>query len=403
VADRARPPTATSWLRASALAIACGGALAAAAADVASRQGATSPTERPPLPIAPPQLAPSQEAPAPAPEGAESSAARDEAAFTALHKGLDWLAREQARGIDGGWPLDGATQRAPVGIAGLATLALLAGGSTPDRGPHAAAVARGVDYLLARADRDPRSPEYGFLWSPGDRNSDMHGHGYATHALAEAFALSPATPRGRDIARVLPAALRLIERSQGAEGAWMYHPRVTVQHEGSVTIALVQAMRAARNAGFHVDSRVIAAADDYVRRSQTEDGTFAYHLGSNRTTVGLTAAAVATLNATGTYDDPVIRRAVDAIWRELGRRTGPSARRTIEFPHYERFYLAQALWQLSDRSHFDRWFDAELRVLIADQRADGSWPDPVFGDAHATAMNCLTLAIPAALLPSFAR
>lgn len=347
-----------------------------------------------------PPDSPTAAAPSPATTGEDAHAARDAAAWAAVERGLAWLAAEQERGTDGSWPPGRATFQAPVAVAALSTLAFLAGGSGVERGPHGAAVARAVDYLVGRVDTDARSPKLGYVASPGDPTSNMHGHGYATHALAEAFAVSPATARGRDLARVLPLALRLIERTQGADGAWWYFPRVSVDHEGSVTITLVQAMRAAAGAGLEVDARVIAAAEDYVRRSQTEEGAFAYRIGDSRKTVALTAAAIATLNATGTYDDPAIRRGIDWIQRELARR---DTRDGSEFPFYERLYLAQALWQLSDRGHFDAWFDDEVRHLLATQSPDGRWTDPRYGDAYATAMNCLVLAMPAGLLPSFAR
>jgi len=395
-ATQATTPRARWRLGATTLALALlGGLLAAAPLPRDATGPRTGGVPRVPLQEAPiGSTAPVAAAPAPAP-------GRDAATWAAVGRGLDWLAARQKEGPDGAFPRGNAAIHAPLATTAIGALAFMAGGSGIDRGPHGAAVARAIDYLLARANREPRSAERGFLASPGDTTSRMHGHGYATHALAEAYAVSTASTRGRLLREVLPLAADLIERTQGPEGAWWYDPWISVEHEGSVTITLVQGLRAAKSAGLEVNPRVIAAADDYVRRSQVEDGTFAYHVGSERTSVALTAAAIATLNATGSYDDSAIRRGVDAIWRELGKR-GPG-RTGIEFPFYERLYLAQAFWQLSEPSHFERWFELEARYLLTTQRADGSWEDTRYGDAYATAMNTLVLALPAGLLPSFTR
>ncbi len=336
-------------------------------------------------------------------EGIESeagSAART-AARESLEQGLAWLAKRQADGVEGSWPRGEAQFHAPIAVTALATLAFLAGGNGVDRGPHGREVARAVDYLIARTQRDERSPHVGFLEAPGDGTSRMHGHGYAVHAMAEAFTMSPQDRRGRRLAEVLPLALDLIQNTQGSEGGWWYDPWVSPQHEGSVTVVLVQAMRAARGAGFTVDSNVVRRAEDYVLATQVADGSFAYGIGSPRTTVALTAAGIGTLNAAGRYGDAPIRRGIDALWRDLGRREETGAR--SEFPFYERFYVAQALWQLGDDTAFKRWYEPELQRVLATQRADGSWYCPRYGDAYATAFQCLFLAIPDGLLPSFHR
>ena len=94
-------------------------------------------------------------------------------------------------------------------------------------------------------------------------------------------------------------AVRCAEAAQTGTGGWGYAPVPDTEHEGSVTICLVQGLRAAQNAGIRVDSNVIHDAVDYVRRLQNEDGSFRYALDIDRTSVALTAASMATLNATG--------------------------------------------------------------------------------------------------------
>lgn len=364
----------------------------------ARADGTSREREDPPRPLvqsetpAAPRLAP------------QDSAAPDtrEREHAALQRGLRWLAGQQSPAEDGAFASGGGRQNVPVPVAALASLAFMAAGSAPDRGPYGAQVALAIDYLLARTDLVPGSPTWGYIASEGDAQSRMHGHAFATIALAQAWSMSARTPRGRRVGEALGAAVTLMQSSQGLEGGWMYEPRRTIEHENSVTVVIVQALRAARDAGVAVDSEVIARAVAYIRRCQLEDGSFRYALGSGETSVALTAAGLTTLNSAGVYEGPEIDRAIEALWRRLGLRedqADPPAR----FPFYERFYLAQALWQHSDLRLYERWVALERERVFAAQQPDGSWQDPQFGACYATAMNCLFLAIPDGLLPIFQR
>ena len=336
--------------------------------------------------------------PSPAPQRATLTT---EATEHAVEAGLHYLAALQARAGDGSFSITDVDREdyAPLGVSALCTLAFLAAGSAPDRGPHGEVVSRAVEYFLLHTDLDPRSPQRGYISVQGDQASQNHGHGYATLVLAEAYGMSSGSER---IRTALMAAVERIEESQGAEGGWFYQPRPTSDHEGSVTICLVQALRAARDAGVQVDSEVIRRAEDYVRRLQQENGLFSYTLGDpTRTSVALTAAGISTLNATGRYDDRVIQDGIDAIWAGLSLRAERG--KPADFPEYERLYVAQAFWQLSDTSHFTRWFGDERERVLRTQGADGSWKGSRFGSAYMTAVNCLILSLPDAVLPIFQR
>jgi hypothetical protein len=321
----------------------------------------------------------------------------DEARARAVERGLAWLSAAQAKNPDGSFPPGQAEEWAPLGVTALGALAFMAGGSSPGRGPHGREAGLALDYLLAHVDLAQGSEEYGYISNQGDMVSQMHGHGFATLALAEAYGMAPRNPR---LLQALTAAVGVIERSQSQEGGWWYHPR-PLNHEGSVTVCLVQALRAARDAGVQVDSAVIARAEDYVLALRNEAGLFRYQLNSGDATIALTAAGISTLNAAGRYEDRVIRESVEAIWKglELRRAGGPPP----QFADYERLYLAQAFYQLSDTRDFDRWFAEEAESLLRAQERDGSWKNAQFGDAYATAVSVLVLGLPEALLPIFQR
>jgi len=322
------------------------------------------------------------------------------AARRALDRSLVWLATAQKTTGDGSFPRGEGKdlEYAPVAITSLGALALMAGGSSPTQGPHHNAVAQAVDYLLVHTDLSPASPTRGFISAGGDETSLMHGHGFATLALAEALGMSP---KGERIRAALTAAVDLIQRTQGSAGGWFYKPKRQSEHEGSLTVCLLQALRSAREAGVHVDPAVIARAVGYLEKSQLEDGSFAYQIGSQRSSVGLTAAAISSLNATGKYGGTAIARGVDAIFKGLAQREEDGA--TSRFPFYERLYLAQAFWQHQDTKLFARWYPTAEKDLMRLQDQDGSWFDPRFGRAYATAMNALVLAMPDTLLPAFQR
>ncbi|MCB9914986.1 MAG: terpene cyclase/mutase family protein [Planctomycetes bacterium] len=331
-----------------------------------------------------------------------------EAVRAALERAVAFLAAQQALEPDGSFPPTGATQNAPVAVTALGALAYMATGSTLDRGPHGAELARAIDFLLAQCDRAATSRQLGYVHAGRDKLSRMHGHGFATLALCEAYTVAPRSPRGARLAEALPLAVRLIEASQGVEGGWYYDPVAGLEHEGSVTITLVQALRAAKDAGLHVDPQVIQRAVSYVERSQKEDGSFRYALGSEQSSVALTAAALSTLHASGRYHGREIVQGYDSIERELAARElaakgGRGSLTRPDFPCYERLYLAQAYWQNPDRAVFDAWAARERRELLKQQREDGAWGGSPYGDCYATAVNVLVLALPDELLPAFQR
>ncbi|MEQ1894326.1 MAG: prenyltransferase/squalene oxidase repeat-containing protein [Planctomycetota bacterium] len=319
----------------------------------------------------------------------------------ALAAGLAFLATAQAKAGDGSFSVGDVERQnyAPLGVSALATLAFLADGNAPGRGPHGSVVEQALEYLLRQTDLAPESNKRGFISVQGDGLSRTHGHGFATLALAEIYGMSSGSERVR---AALVAAVERIQTSQGSEGGWEYEPRAVPAHEGSVTVCLVQALRAARDAGISIDVEVVRRAEDYVRRLQAPNGLFCYTLGDERrASSALAAAAITTLNAAGRYDDSLILGTVDAIWSDLALQEERG--RTSFCPEYERLYLAQAFWQIADTSHFRRWYGAERDRLLRTQESDGSWRGSRFGAVYATAVNCLVLAIPDSDLPIFQR
>jgi hypothetical protein len=237
----------------------------------------------------------------------------------------------------------------------------------------------------------------------------MHGHGYATLALAEAYGMF-GVRRGNDdgapghqLGDALRRAVSCIESSQIGDGGWGYTP-TEASHEGSITICQLQALRSARNAGIAVKSTTIHRAVDYVKKSQNDDGSFAYSHSERRSSVALTAAALATLNALGEYDSPVVKRGMEYLSRNF-----EASLRVGEWYYYGNTYAAQAFFQAHDPRLWDRFFPLLRDDLLAKQRDDGAWDDPVgtpfkkYGAVYSTACALLILQIPFRYLPIFQR
>lgn len=350
-------------------------------------------------------------------DGHDLPPGRDDPVDRAVQSGLDFLARDLTTQASGRVSLGAQEYEAPVGLTALAALAFMAGGSTPNRGPHQRSLVRTLEYLLEHQ-VPAEEPAAGFIDATEDLQSRMHGHGLAVLALTQAYTLSPNSPRGERIYEAVRMGIRRIEEAQGQDGGWYYDPFPVDLTEGSVTVCVLQALRGARNCGFQVDSSVIARAVAYVKTLQDEQGGFMYSPTQPATSIGLTAACLSTLHAIGIYEGAVVEDGYLYVWKGLTERDDRRAKGEFggesRFPFYERFYLSQALWQNPDEDVFRRWWRDEAPRLLTAQREDGSWPDRRYdgggrriegryGSAYSTSMNVLVLSVPAGRLPIFQR
>ncbi len=316
-------------------------------------------------------------------------------------RGLLNLQRE-----DGSFRLGDAVNPAPLAVDALALLALLATGNVPGRVPNGRAVELALRALIERQDRSGGAA-HGYFRADGDEFSKMHGHGYATLALSQVLGMLPRdeqalTPHER-VRGALTDAIRLIEKSQDRSGGWSYNP-VPLDHEGSMTICMLQALRGARDAGLVVDTEVIGRAIAYVERSQKPDGSFRYKLGAERRSVALTAAAVMTLHAAGQYESQILQKGLAYLTDNsaIFSQSAIAVRRAQEqdFPYYERLYTAEALFSARERASFVRWFRRTVPQLASTMDAKtGTWKSERYGEAYATAMTLLVLSLPLEFLP----
>jgi hypothetical protein len=310
-----------------------------------------------------------------------------------------------------------------VASASLAALAFMANGHTADEGSdrYAPQLRLLLDWLQNNAQVTPcdcsavagAHDKVKFI-DPGFNMSESHGHGYATWALAMAYGMSFGAEN--DLARervksLLQGAVHAIELSQAGTGGWMYTlDEHNNDHEGSVTVTLLQALRAAKEAGVRVNASVIDGAVKYLRKSQKSQpsdrdspsfGAFTYRIGDDKVSYALTAAAVSSLNQTGDYDSKNVDRGIEYMRAKDPLTTLTS--RVSNWPWYERLYAAQAYFQYRELKHFRQWYPLLVEVAANLQQKDGGFDDSEFGDIYATATAALTLAVPFGYLPTFQR
>lgn len=340
----------------------------------------------------------------------------------AVHAGLVYLTKHQ--NADGSFAIEKSlpatplreavtVERAPVAVTALGALAFLAYGADPRDGEFAEPLRRSLDYLLSRC-QGVGAEHPGYIFDLDDARSRMHGHGFATLALAEAAGQYARTDEERArLQAVVNSAVRRLVLSQSTTGGWWYDPVATPAHENSITICAVQALRAARDAGFGVPSENVERALDYVIRCRKKDGSYQYAWNDDKSSVSLTAASVATLIALGKYDGDELEQALEWIDAQPGLPGfAQRAQRPTFFPHYERLYVALAYYRAPERTRWKRWFPQAMQRLLAGQEdrgaLSGSWPrgdesPSLYGRSYETAVNCLLLSIPFGYLPSFQR
>jgi hypothetical protein len=320
----------------------------------------------------------------------------------AREKGLDWLTGHQA--ADGSW---GKTHS--LAVTSFACLAYLSASDDPYTGDRGKAILKGLRFLLA-GQKDGMFNQQGHTW--------IHGQGFATLALAEAYGRSLLCKTKPDfdmkkVRGVVAQAVAAIAKHQSESGGWWYTPGAPQQHEGSTTVCAVQALVSAKNYGIAIDEKVLDRGFDYLKRAQNKDGSFNYRLGDGSSMKEGTAADVATLGLMQKFDFPVMIKG----YQFLVKLT-PAVISNERFPYYGHFYGCMGMRLLGQEYRDDKAFRKGTSAYIAGvqkdllawQQQDGSWPlkgwfangaieDTRFSTAFAT----LTLFVPEGRLSVYNR
>ena len=309
----------------------------------------------------------------------------------AVARGLEHLARSQLR--SGDFDAD-----CPVAANALAGIAFLAGGhSEKAGGVYTEAIRKGTSALLRR------QSSQGFF---DDGKSAMYGHGFATLYLAELYGTSDF--RHTEIREALTKALRVIEGSQSRSGGWDYFPtREFGSFDGpsgasdtSITVGQTMALRAGRNLGIQISSRVVANAKAYIERAQNSDGGFRYRQQSDGTNFIFdasafprSAAGTCILYSLGDYNSAKVKLGFEYLYKSYKMPW------SNQFPYYAHYYCAQAMFQAGGR-YWKDYFPWIRKELLSDQRRDGSWSKSIRENpTQCNAMALIVLQLPFRFLP----
>ncbi len=314
-------------------------------------------------------------------------------------RALAWLGK--GANEDGSWG-----KAYPAAVTGLAVLAHLAASDEPYAGEAGKPLVRGIAWLLA-AQKDGMFPKHGHTW--------IHGQGFATLALAEAYvrARLATTKPDLDLERLraaVAATSKVVAEHQSTSGGWWYTPDDPSRHEGSTTVCAVQALVSASNAGVPVDERVLERGFEYLKRCQNPDGGFDYMEGPDTTSMKEgTAGDVATLALMKKFDYEVMLKGADFL-----KKTGPAAISAERFPYYGHFYACMGLRlfgeEMAALPAAQAWAEGAWKDVLSWQQADGAFPLRGWmvasgGEtaAYSTAFAALILSVPDARLTIFRR
>jgi squalene cyclase len=306
----------------------------------------------------------------------------------AIERGLAFLAREQNK--DGSWRTGGGFGSYPVCMSGLAGLALIASGSTAERGPYAKQVRRAVNFCLSQ-----QQPN-GLFAAPSEESRSMYGHGFSILFLSQVYGMEEDIERQRRIRVALERGIALIAKAQSGDGGWLYTPDANGD-EGSVTVTQVQALRGCRNAGILVPKDTIDRAIRYIERSQNPDGGISYSVRSRGSRPAITAAACAVLYNAGKYDSPMAEKAFKYAWTYCKPTGGADGHY-----FYTQLYMSQASWQKGDE-YWRKYYPDIQRFLLRTQQGNGSWQGDHVGLVYGTSIALLILQIPFNQLPILSR
>ena len=292
---------------------------------------------------------------------------------TMYTKGLRYLSNTQD--ASGSW---GGGSGSRPGVVALCTLAFLARGEDPNKGPYAQKISRGINFLIEKQKEN----------SEGYLGPQMYDHGFATLALAECYGMV----NDNRIAPALKKAVDLILKAQKANPrhGWRYDP--TTRHaDTTVSGCQLVALLAARNAGIDVPDEAINKGLAYMRSCRSSNGAYGYtSKGSGRLT--LTAIGSLCYSLAKKKDEAGFKKSVEHLKKNI--RTQDSS-----YPFYFKYYMSQALFQ-ADEELWKAWNKDNIRLLSVVQLPDGSWAGN-HGNPCSTANALLSLALNYRLLPIY--
>ena len=336
-----------------------------------------------------------------------------------IDRGLVWLERCQRQ--NGSWGSGSRSYGYPMVMTSLASLALMANGSTPESGTYSRSVARSLNWVLASVEsfNDKNAKKF-LITSGGSESRSMYSHGFGMLFLAQCYGVEgdKNSERGKRLKKILDRGVALTVAAQSDlgkakkhAGGWTYSPNQKAD-EGSVTVTQLQALRACRDVGIKVPKSTIARTVAYLKLCQQPDGGICYSSSSigrgySSSQPAVSAAAIACFYAAGVYDRKTGGKGPEAEMVErlvayCKSKIGSNIRAGYGHSFYTSFYMAQGMYQRGAKD-WAEYFPSLRDQLIASQSADGNWQGDSVGTVYGTALACMILQLPYGYLPVFER
>ncbi|MBI4244651.1 MAG: terpene cyclase/mutase family protein [Planctomycetes bacterium] len=280
-----------------------------------------------------------------------------------------------------------------VGVSSLACMAFMSAGHYPDRGKYSTTVKKALEFVLSCVRED------GYITFDGSR---MYSHAFSTLFLTHVYGMT----HDKEVKEKLKMSVNMLVQSQNKEGGWRYQPQ-PIDADLSVTVSVVQALRAARNVGISVPKQTVDKAMEYIKSCSTPDGfqyqsRNLYAINDDRTSYALTACGIVSYNSAGQYlnnSNGKIQRDIKiALNRLLSMKEQQWGSLFYFYGHY---YACQAMYAASGK-YWEQYSRQVFKEIIGGQKSDGSWED-IVGKPYATSMALIILQVPNEQFPIFQR
>ena len=307
----------------------------------------------------------------------------------AVDKALAYLANQQRD--DGAFDGNNAPNA-------MALLAFMGRGHVPGRGPYADVLEKGKRFILRSQNEDGV-----FVPERTASSGPMYQQALATLAMAEMYGMDP----DPELEEKLRKAVDLIVSCQADNGGWRYHSSAG-DHDLSMTVMQIVALRAANNAEIGVPESTIEKAVAYVRSCNIGGGGYSYQPGGGPSPQ-MSAAGTVSLQLLGYFDDPTIPPALKHL---SGIPVAWGTDGGVSHFYYFHYYAIQANYQAGG-AYWADWHPRVRELFLENQKPDGSWDNVPGGSENAglagvnnvywTSMASLVLEVYMHFLPAYQR
>lgn len=304
------------------------------------------------------------------------------AAQEAIQKGIKWLIENQ--NPDGSWGCE-KNQPPSFALTSLSTLALLASGSSADRGPYQKPIQRALKWV------EENRMKSGFM-SMFDSTAmgEVYEHAAGTLLMAHLYGMS--RDKGGDnkdpdarLKATLERALKILEDRQNDDGGWGGYGG-TRSSEIGVTAMAYMAIRAGYSCGLNRDKADLKKLEAYLKNA----------INDGRSRIYGTSAYLRVMYGLGKA-----KEADAALQQLLKMKLGQEHGRMSEWDYMAAHYSVGALIHDEKSEAWKKWYTYVRDFLVKIQQKDGSWIVEycLHCRVFASSLALLTLQMPGRILP----